>query len=75
MPSNFYLAYLEQKIEFLEKQVQSIINRYNKGGTLIMFPDYEDWGLFMAEIQQKWNVKGSETKPTTPLSERNHPML
>lgn len=63
MNSNFYLAYLEHKIDFLEKQVSSIIDRYDKGGTLIVFDTYEEW------------LKKKKTKPTTPLLERNHPMI
>jgi len=55
---DLYISYLEEKVEFLEKQVSSIIDRYDKGGTLIVFPEYEEW-----------------MKPTTPLSERNHPMV
>jgi len=60
-----YVKYLEQKIEFLEKRVDSTINRYDEGGTLIAFPTYESWKEDLLK----------EMRPTTPLSERNHPMV
>jgi len=60
-----YVRYLEQKVEFLKKQVDSPINRYDKGITLTAFPTYESWKEDLLK----------EMRPTTPLSERNHPMV
>lgn len=38
-----YAQYLKEKIEFLERQVERLMSRYDRGGTMALFPTYDEW--------------------------------
>ena len=38
-----YIHYLECKLGFTEKLVDSLMNLYNKGGTYPVFPSFDEW--------------------------------
>jgi len=35
-----YTTYLEEKITFLEKIIENLMDRFDRGGTLPSFPDF-----------------------------------
>lgn len=61
---NQYNRYLKEKCDFLEKQVENIMDRFNRGGTLLVFPPFEAWCKSENASQQAVEADESKCGPS-----------
>lgn len=47
-----YEAYQNEKIVFLENIIDNLMERFDKGGTIPVFPDYKDWFLNKVDLSK-----------------------